>query len=163
MADKLYSLVCYSYSEYSEREHNLRTAIQAVSDFPSVNNFVLDFFGGAGSAFISQRATSFSRLSIIQRVTIADALASIHASSSTRIAFAKLLERFSSASSASSSERLLASNRNSSCGRGMIFPLGMDLASAPTPAPIVYVAYMPRLSFAQAHYYLDTPSGESKA
>lgn len=155
---KLYDVRCKSLSEYAEPQHNSRTA-QAEFCFPSVKSFeVSAFFGGAGAP-TSQRAINASRLSIIQRVTIADALASIQASSSTRIAFAKLFERFSSASSASSNERLLASNRKSICGSG-IGPFPWDEGKCQS---LGYPFYIPTLSLAQSHYSFGTPSGESKA
>lgn len=118
-ADKLYYLVNSEQEEYAVAEHNPRTAsaYQAEFDF-GFSNRLRTFFGAAGVT-TSLRDNKASRLSIIQRVTIAAAAASIHASISIRIAFAKFVERLSSASSASSSERLLASNRNSSCGKGM--------------------------------------------
>jgi hypothetical protein len=115
---KLYRVVSVRYSEYAPTGHNHQAAFQAEFDLPCSNSFLIFL----GSALTSRRESSASRLSIIQRVTIAAAHASTHASISTRMALAKLLERFSSASSASSSERFEASNRNSSEGIGMMLP-----------------------------------------
>lgn len=114
----LYSLVCCSASEYAAGEHSQRT--HAELSFGLSKNFCCAFFGGITTSLCDKIA---SRLSMNQRYSIAEAMASTHASCSTRIDFAKLFERFNSASSASSSDLFDASNKNSSCGRGM----GRDL------------------------------------
>lgn len=109
----IYSLVCCTCGEYSVREHSPRTHAEPAFGL-SKNRCA--FFGPTTT---SLWAKICSRFSIIQRTTIADAHASIQASSSTLIALEKLFDRFSSASSASSSDLCDASNKNSSCGRGM--------------------------------------------
>src|SRR5258708_2457934 len=122
MSHKLYSIVYSLYSTYAAGENNLLIASHADLVSPSLNSLVAFF----GSARTSRRESNASRLSIIQRVTIAAAHASTQASISTRRALAKLLERFNSTSSASSSERFEAFSRNSSGGMGMglLGPLG---------------------------------------
>ena len=118
---KLYDVLCTVLVGYSAVEHNQRTA-QAESAFGFSRNLCA-FFGGTTTSLRDRIA---SRFSMNQRYSMAQAIASTHASCSTRIDFAKLFERFSSASSASSSDRCEASNRKSSCGRGMARDLSLS-------------------------------------